>query len=496
MTAILYLNEGWEPRHGGELRLFHQGAENLKIKAEVEPLWNRLLIFWSDERCPHEVLSACRDRFAATVWYYDQTNPLIQLEEFRKGIVSGPPSSGPSPGAVGGEEHGVEAASDEPIAVQVDDVRQQALVFFDGDDQVATSFANSLDMKSPGSARLVNIRLPGAAEKLQASACPQLSKLLSEDSLDAFRAEAGSVLLVLPDGTVLPRAERQQWLAEYELEYARSVEVTPPHVAERLREKVFAPLDRLRSTHLAPDSPWWASPEAISVWGDALGKESFLVLDDFLPAEAAAALGAAAERIKVNMTRGLTDSELSAGGRGDLIRWVSPPEVPELDPLIEHLNALVSTMMEVQDPSVQARLSQVTALSDPMFAAYPGRTSDNARYIRHVDNEDGRNGRLLTCVFYMNEGWNAAQDGGEIRIFDSDQRTVKADLAPHMNRLVVFFSDSTVPHEVRRARRDRNAVTIWYINQEMHLAYHKEQAAQETAKTLQAATLVEEEDPQ
>lgn len=29
---------------------------------EVEPLWNRLLLFWSDDRSPHEVLSACKDR--------------------------------------------------------------------------------------------------------------------------------------------------------------------------------------------------------------------------------------------------------------------------------------------------------------------------------------------------------------------------------------------------------------------------------------------------
>lgn len=29
---------------------------------EVEPLWNRLLLFWSDDRSPHEVLSTCQDR--------------------------------------------------------------------------------------------------------------------------------------------------------------------------------------------------------------------------------------------------------------------------------------------------------------------------------------------------------------------------------------------------------------------------------------------------
>ena len=73
---------------------------------EIAPLWNRLLLFWSDDRSPHEVLSACKDRisddlgfqfcrifqrwagagsglripgFAATVWYYDEKNPSIPL---------------------------------------------------------------------------------------------------------------------------------------------------------------------------------------------------------------------------------------------------------------------------------------------------------------------------------------------------------------------------------------------------------------------------------
>jgi hypothetical protein len=35
---------------------------------DVEPLANRLLVFWSDGRVPHEVLAAHSLRYAATVW--------------------------------------------------------------------------------------------------------------------------------------------------------------------------------------------------------------------------------------------------------------------------------------------------------------------------------------------------------------------------------------------------------------------------------------------
>ena len=39
------------------------------MRYDVLPAGNRLLLFWSDEDCPHEVLPTRRDRYAMTVWY-------------------------------------------------------------------------------------------------------------------------------------------------------------------------------------------------------------------------------------------------------------------------------------------------------------------------------------------------------------------------------------------------------------------------------------------
>ena len=42
----------------------------------MEPLQNRLLLFWSDRRTPHEVLPACKERYSVTVWLLDNTKKV------------------------------------------------------------------------------------------------------------------------------------------------------------------------------------------------------------------------------------------------------------------------------------------------------------------------------------------------------------------------------------------------------------------------------------
>lgn len=66
LTLIAYANPGWEPAHGGSLRLHVVGGPR-----EVAPLDRRLVLFWSDARAPHEVLPAHRERYAVSVWFSD-----------------------------------------------------------------------------------------------------------------------------------------------------------------------------------------------------------------------------------------------------------------------------------------------------------------------------------------------------------------------------------------------------------------------------------------
>lgn len=72
ITAIYYLNREWDiQQNGGLLRIFPEGWSDQV--ADIEPLFDRILFFWSDRRNPHEVQPAFKTRYAITLWYFDAT---------------------------------------------------------------------------------------------------------------------------------------------------------------------------------------------------------------------------------------------------------------------------------------------------------------------------------------------------------------------------------------------------------------------------------------
>lgn len=81
ITCIYYLNKDWDVRkHGGMLQIFPEGKN---VVANIEPLFDRLLIFWSDRRNPHEVKPAFATRYAITVWYFDAKERAEAKEKYR-----------------------------------------------------------------------------------------------------------------------------------------------------------------------------------------------------------------------------------------------------------------------------------------------------------------------------------------------------------------------------------------------------------------------------
>ncbi|KAM6933271.1 uncharacterized protein egln2 [Xenentodon cancila] len=81
ITCIYYLNKNWDvKKHGGLLQIYPEGKN---VVANIEPLFDRLLIFWSDRRNPHEVKPAYATRYAITVWYFDAKERTEAKEKYR-----------------------------------------------------------------------------------------------------------------------------------------------------------------------------------------------------------------------------------------------------------------------------------------------------------------------------------------------------------------------------------------------------------------------------
>ncbi|MFT0212258.1 2OG-Fe(II) oxygenase [Pseudomonas sp. F1_0610] len=73
VTSVLYLNEGWLPEFGGEMRM-HLGANKVY---DVSPRLGTMMFFMSAD-WPHEVLAATKDRLSIAGWFRRRAdNPLF-----------------------------------------------------------------------------------------------------------------------------------------------------------------------------------------------------------------------------------------------------------------------------------------------------------------------------------------------------------------------------------------------------------------------------------
>ena len=82
ITSILYLNPDWKTEDGANLHIhppvmppnptyWQSSFDDVIETVDINPIFNRLVLFYSDHRCPHEVSLSFKERFALTVWFID-----------------------------------------------------------------------------------------------------------------------------------------------------------------------------------------------------------------------------------------------------------------------------------------------------------------------------------------------------------------------------------------------------------------------------------------
>ena len=142
------------------------------------------------------------------------------------------------------------------------------------------------------------------------------------------------------------------------------------------------------------------------------------------------------------------DAELTAGIRvsdirGDKIRWITENFFAGFY-YLQSINALAALFNQ----SLFAGIRH----SEAHYACYPV----GFGYQWHSDNPAGRNERVISAVFYLNDDWSDS-DGGALEIVD--KYGVHHDVMPVANRLVIF--DSDLQHQVQIAHRQRYSIATW-----------------------------------
>lgn len=139
----------------------------------------------------------------------------------------------------------------------------------------------------------------------------------------------------------------------------------------------------------------------------------------------------------------LTHGERESAIRGDSIRWidescpVGSAYLGAIDELGRYFNATLYTGIRS---------------SEAHYACYPS----GFGYKWHSDNPKGRDERVISAVFYLNDNWTA-DNGGAITVVDKTGETIQ--LLPQLNHLVVF--DSNLLHQVEITNRTRFSIATW-----------------------------------
>lgn len=142
------------------------------------------------------------------------------------------------------------------------------------------------------------------------------------------------------------------------------------------------------------------------------------------------------------------DAELTAGIRvsdirGDRIRWITQNFFAGYY-YLQSINALAALFNRILFAGIRH--------SEAHYACYPV----GFGYQWHSDNPAGRDERVISAVFYLNDDWRD-NDGGVLEIVD--KHGVHHNVTPVANRLVIF--DSDLQHQVQIAHRQRYSIATW-----------------------------------
>jgi len=92
------------------------------------------------------------------------------------------------------------------------------------------------------------------------------------------------------------------------------------------------------------------------------------------------------------------------------------------------------------------------------FAIYP----TGSFYKRHLDRFENTQSRQISCILYLNQGWQEGY-GGQLRLYiEKEDKESFYDIKPEWGTFACFKSD--IAHEVLPTTKERYSITGWLKN--------------------------------
>ncbi len=141
-----------------------------------------------------------------------------------------------------------------------------------------------------------------------------------------------------------------------------------------------------------------------------------------------------------------TTAHIDKNKRSDKTKWIDPTNTT----LKEYLDIM---------QALQIHLNRSLYLGLSYYEAHFALYEQGDFYEKHLDSFRGNKNRVVTTVYYLNDGWSN-EDGGELVIYDKNEKEIQR-VMPKANTLVVFMSED-FPHEVLPAKKQRYSIAGWF----------------------------------
>jgi len=182
---------------------------------------------------------------------------------------------------------------------------------------------------------------------------------------------------------------------------------------------------------------------------DALVKDGYIVIENALDPPMTKRLHAYAQSLTELKQAGIsaTNSQhLDSSKRCDKTQWLEEDSAVQSEFL-----AFTSGLQTYLNRALYLGLNDY----ESHFAIY----EKGDFYETHLDAFKNSKNRVVTTVYYLNDGWSK-EDGGALRVYNEENEFL-TEVIPNSNTLVIFLSEK-FPHEVLPANKTRYSIAGWF----------------------------------